>query len=174
MSTGAWMMLVVIVITVGTLLFLIAATMRSIRDERSPHRSVWREFGLSLALMIMFFATWVAHCISEWQVFTDEQLEHGQDPEIGDFVSQFAQSTLENWQSEFLQLFTFVTLAALYIHKGSAESKDGTEKMEASLRRIEQQLGTLPPSAPTESGEEWKLPDTPLESVDALPDRSPR
>ena len=168
MSAGAWMMVVVIVITAGALLFLIGATLRSIRDERSTNRSVWREFGLSLALMILFFATWVAHLIAQWQVFTDEQLEHGQDPEIGDFVSEFAQSTLENWQSEFLQLFTFVTLAALLIHKGSAESKDGTEKLEASLRRIEQQLGTLPSSAPTEPGEEWKLPETPLESVDAV------
>jgi hypothetical protein len=171
MSAGAWMMLVVITITVGTLLFLIAATMRSIRDERSANRSIWREFGLGLVLMILFFVTWLAQLISEWQVFTDEQLEHGQEPEIGDFVSAFAQSTFENWQSEFLQLFTFVTLAALFIHKGSAESKDGTEKIEASLRRIEQQLGTLPPSAATEAGEEWKLPDTPLESLDAVLER---
>ena len=63
------------------------------------------------------------------------------------------QSTFENWQSEFLQLFSFVVLAALYIHKGSAESKDGEEKIEASLRRIEEHLGTLPATAPTMEGE---------------------
>jgi len=167
MSAGAWLMVVVMVITIGSLLFVIASMLRSIRDERSPGRSLWREFGLSLALMILFFATWVAQLIAQWQTFTDEQLEHGQDPQVGDFVSEFAQSTLENWQSEFLQLFTFVTLAALYIHKGSGESKDGDEKLEASLRRIEQQLGTLPDSAPTEPGEDWRLPETPLESADA-------
>ncbi len=104
--------------------------LRSIRNERTAGRSVWREFGLGLVLMILFFTTWIAHLISEWQVFTDEQLAHGDEPELGDFVSTFAQSTLENWQSEFLQLFTFVVLAALYIHKGSAESKDGEEKVE--------------------------------------------
>ena len=168
MSTGAWMMAVVIVIAIATLLFLIAATARSIRDERSEGRSVWREFGLGLILMILFFVTWLAQLIAQWQGFTDEQLAHGEEPQVGDFVSEFAQSTFENWQSEFLQLFTFVTLAALYIHKGSSESKDGEEKIEASLRRIEEQLGTLPPSAPHEPGEEWKLPDTPLESVDAI------
>ena len=167
MSTGAWLMVVVIVIAIGTLLFVIGSMLRSIRDERSPDRSLWREFGLSLALMILFFATWVGQLIAQWQTFTDEQLEHGEDPQVGDFVSEFAQSTLENWQSEFLQLFAFVTLAALYIHKGSSESKDGEERLEASLRRIEQQLGTLPDSAPTEPGEEWKLPETPLESADA-------
>lgn len=167
MSSGAWLMVVVIVIAIGTLLFVIGSMLRSIRDERSPDRSLWREFGLSLALMILFFVTWMAQLIAQWQTFTDEQLEHGEDPQIGDFVSEFAQSTLENWQSEFLQVFSFVALAALYIHKGSSESKDGEEKLEASLRRIEEQLGTLPDSAPTEQGEEWKLPETPLESADA-------
>jgi hypothetical protein len=74
---------------------------------------------------------------------------------------------MENWQSEFLQLFAFVSLAALYVHKGSAESKDGEEKIEASLRRIEQHLGTLPDTAPKQFTDSWKLPETPLEVMDA-------
>lgn len=67
-----------------------------------------------------------------------------------------------------MQLFAFVTLAALFIHKGRAESKDGEERIEASLRRIEKKMGTLPSSAPNEPGEEWQLPDTPLERHDQL------
>jgi hypothetical protein len=55
-------------------------------------------------------------------------------------VSRFAQATLENWQSEFLQLFSFVVLAALLIHRGSGESKDGDERMEDMLKRIEKRL----------------------------------
>jgi hypothetical protein len=162
------MMAIVIVLCIGTLLFLIGSTLRSIRDERSPGRSLWREFGLTFALMILLFLSWIGQLIAEWQVFTDEQASHGESAKVGDFVAEFSQSTLENWQSEFLQLFTFVTLAALYIHKGSGESKDGDEKLEASLRRIEQHLGTLPSSAPEQPGEEWKLPDTALESMDKV------
>ena len=86
---------------------------------------------------------------------------------MGDFLSEFASSTLENWQSEFLQLFSFVVLAALYIHKGSAESKDGEENIQASLRRIETHLGTLPESAPS-APDHWKLPETPLEIQDRV------
>jgi hypothetical protein len=163
MSAGGWMMVVAIVMALAALLFVIWSLIRTITVERSPGRSVWREFGLGLALMILFFATWVTHAIAEWQTFTDGQREHGQAVKIGDFVSEFAQSTLENWQSEFLQLFAFVVLAGLYIHKGSAESKDGDEKVEASLRRIEEHLGTLPESAPSSKSEAWKLPETPLE-----------
>lgn len=135
----------VMVATLGLLLFTMA---RSIRIERSRGRSIWRDFSLSLCLVILFFTTWVAHGVTEWQVYTDQQREHGQPTEIGDFVAEFGQSSLENWQSEFLQLFSFVVLAALFIHKGSGESKDGEERLEASLRRIEEKLGTLPAEAP--------------------------
>jgi hypothetical protein len=164
MGSGGWAMSGAVAIAVVVLLFLLVAMVRSIQNEREPGRSVWREFGLGLLLMIMFFASWLGQGIAEWQVFTDEQVAHGEDPAVGDFVAEFSQSTLENWQSEFLQLFSFAVLAALYIHKGSAESKDGEEKIEASLRRIEEHLGILPGSAPTDPGDDWKLPDTPLEA----------
>jgi SNF2 family DNA or RNA helicase len=59
---------------------------------------------------------------------------------VSDYIVQFGQSTLENWQSEFLQLFSFVVLSAVLIHHGSAESKDSDERMENTLRRIEQKL----------------------------------
>jgi hypothetical protein len=163
MSAGAWAMLVAILLALGALGFVIASMIRGIIVERSGERSVFREFGLSLALAALFFGTWLAQGIAEWQTFTDEQLAHGQAVTAGDFVAEFAQSTLENWQSEFLQLFAFVVLAALYIHKGSGESKDGTEKLEASLRRIEERLGTLPNDAPKKKAESWKLPETSLD-----------
>jgi hypothetical protein len=163
MSAGAWAMVVATVLALAALLFVIGTMIRSIVIERSGERPLWREFGLSLALTCLFFATWVGQGIAEWQVFTDEQRAHAEAVNAGDFFAAFAQSTLENWQSEFLQLFAFVVLAAMYIHKGSGESKDGTEKIEASLRRIEEHLGILPDGAPREKLESWKLPDTPLE-----------
>jgi hypothetical protein len=167
MGTGALMMLLAIGISVAALVFVIYSTAKSIKNDRAPHRSVWREFGLGLTLMLLFFATWVGHAITQWQAFTDEARGHDESPAMGDFLAEFGQATLENWQSEFLQLFAFVTLSALYIHKGSAESKDSDEKVEASLRRIETHLGTLPPTAPQTEGLRWKLPETPLEQADA-------
>ena len=159
-------MVVATVLALGALVFLLYAAARSIMNERSRGRSIWREFALGLSLMALFFGTWLAHGISEWQTFTDEQREHGEPVEAGDFFTEFSQSTLENWQSEFLQLFSFVVLAALFIHKGSAESKDSDEKIEASLRRIEEQLGTLPGDAPQSVDESWKLPETSLKVAD--------
>jgi hypothetical protein len=164
---GAIAMGLATLIALGALAWLIAAMIRSIQDERSQGRSVFREFGLGLVLMLLFFATWAAHGVAEWQTYTDQQREHGESTEVGDFISEFGQATLENWQSEFLQLFSFVVLSALYIHKGSAESKDGDEKLEASLRRIEERLGTLPAHAiPASEPDGWKLPSTQLDAED--------
>jgi len=101
------------------------------------HRCSSGRFGAREGL---FLLSWQAHGISEWQVFVDEQRAHGEPTAIAEFLQSFAQSTLENWQSEFLQLFSFVVMAALYIHRGSAESKDGDERMEATLKRIEKRL----------------------------------
>jgi hypothetical protein len=42
----------------------------------------------------------------------------------------FLEATMENWESEFLQMFAYVLLTAFLYQKGSAESKD-PEKLEA-------------------------------------------
>src|SRR4051812_7150818 len=114
MSAGAWAMAAVTAVVLAILLLLIFALVRSIRNERTKGRSIWREFSLGLILMILFFVSWAAQGVAQWQTFTDEQREHGETVEVGDFMAEFGQSTLENWQSEFLQLFSFVVLAALY------------------------------------------------------------
>src|SRR5215217_3406096 len=99
MSAGAWAMLVAFTLMLGSLAFVIFSMIRSIQDHRTPEGTVWRQFGLGLALMVLFFATWLAQFITEWQVYTDEQIAHGEGTSIGDFLSKFGQSTLENWQS---------------------------------------------------------------------------
>jgi hypothetical protein len=158
---GAVMMTLVFLLTFGSLGFLLWTMVRSIRKERDRRRSIWKEFGLSLALVILFFLSWFGHGISSWQTYTDEQRAHHEEASVGDFLAEFGDSTLENWQSEFLQLFSFVTLAALFVHKGSGESKDGEDKLEAAIRRIEEKLGTLPDNAPSGKADAWKLPDSP-------------
>jgi hypothetical protein len=107
---------------------------------------LWKNFGLSLGFCVLFFITWFAQGIAQWQRYTDEQRDHKEPVEVGDFVSDFTTSTLENWQSEFLQLFSFTIMAAVLIHKGSAESKDSDDRVEAALKRIEEKLDTEPTS----------------------------
>ena len=144
MSSGAWMMLLVLTITVGITAYLIGTMIRSIQNEKKTKMRLWKNFGLSLGFCLLFLISWVAHGIAEWQVFTDEQREHNQQPAVGDFLGQFTQATLENWQSEFLQLFSFTVMASVLIHKGSAESRDSDDQIQQALKRIEDKLGTEP------------------------------
>jgi branched-subunit amino acid ABC-type transport system permease component len=137
-----WVTVVTLAAVSGTLVGLL---IRSIRQQHV--KRIWANFGLSLAFCALFLVTWIAHGIAEWGVYVQNQREHGEPTEVSEYVVQFGQSTLENWQSEFLQLFSFVVFAAVLIHKGSAESKDGDEEMRAALRRIEKRLDELHPVA---------------------------
>ena len=143
---GAFMLGVAVGLTVAIALYLVGSLVRSIHDEKRRGRGMktWKNFGLSIAFCVLFFLSWAGHGITQWQEYTDDQREHHEPVEVGDFTARFGKATLENWQSEFLQLFSFVVLSALLIHRGSAESKDGDEKMQQALSRIEEKLGTQP------------------------------
>jgi nucleoside permease NupC len=138
-------MVIGMVVTAAGALFLVGSLVRSIHQERkrSKLQKIWKNFGLSIAFCVLFLTTWIGQALTEWQVYRSEQLTHGQQPEAQGFTFEFLQSTLENWQSEFLQLFSFVVLSALLIHRGSGESKDSDDRMEASLQRIEKRLEEL-------------------------------
>ena len=73
----------------------------------------------------------------------DQALQHGQaapGATSGDFLNSFLASVFENWQSEFLQLVTFVVLATYFIHRGSPQSRDGDDEMAADIKAIKKKL----------------------------------
>jgi hypothetical protein len=143
------------VVLVGVTGYLIGSLVRSIARERrrSNVRKIWKNFGLSLAFCGLFLVSWTAQAIAEWGSFRNDQIAHGQPVAFGDFVIEFGQSTLENWQSEFLQLFSFVVLSAVLIHRGSGESKDGADRMEKKIDEIAKRLDELAGGkAPVTSG----------------------
>jgi hypothetical protein len=129
-------------VLVGTSAFLFGMLVRSIVQERrrSGVRRLWRNFGLSMTFAILFLISWGAQGLAEWSSFVNQQAAHGQVARLSDFWVEFGQSTLENWQSEFLQLFSFVVVSAVLIHHGSSESKDGTERIERSVEEIRTML----------------------------------
>jgi succinate dehydrogenase hydrophobic anchor subunit len=143
------------VVLVGVTAYLIGSLVRSIARERrrSNVRKIWKNFGLSLAFCGLFLVSWTAQAIAEWGSFRNDQIAHGQPAAFGDFVIEFGQSTLENWQSEFLQLFSFVVLSAVLIHRGSGESKDSADRMEQKIDEIAKRLDEVAGGkAPVASG----------------------
>jgi hypothetical protein len=58
-----------------------------------------------------------------------------------EFLHSFLASTFDNWQSEFLQLLSFVVLATYLIHRGSPQSRDTEDEMAADIKAIRKNLG---------------------------------
>jgi hypothetical protein len=98
-------------------------------------RSFFRNNGLTIVLLGMFFFTFIlGQSLTGFREYNDDQTEHGQ-PAVSyaEYLgsSHFLEATMENWESEFLQMFVYIVLTIFLYQKGSAESKDPEKKEEA-------------------------------------------
>lgn len=90
-------------------------------------RRVLRENGLSIVWLGLFSVTLIfGQSIAGRHEYNSDRKEHGR-PEVtySEYVTSahFVEATMENWESEFLQMFLFIVLTAFLYQKGSAESK---------------------------------------------------
>jgi Ca2+/Na+ antiporter len=104
---------------------------------------IWRDYNLSVVLGVLFIISWIGQFIFQSIAFSNEQASMGETFEYAAFIPAFLASTLENWQSEFLQLLSIVVLSAYFVYKGSHESKDSEEKIEKKLEEINNKLDSL-------------------------------
>jgi hypothetical protein len=99
---------------------------------------------LSLTLLGLFVISWIGQLLFQYQHEVDEARQQGEAAFSiwsGQFMNSFWASTLENWQSEFLQLLTFVVLTTYLIHRHSHESRDSQDEMADDIRHIRMKLG---------------------------------
>jgi hypothetical protein len=87
----------------------------------------FRNNGLSLVLFVLFLATLAGQSLTGYAVELQELQTHDQPPIS--FISylrsgEFLEVTMENWESEFFQMFVYVVFTIFLFQKGSAESKD--------------------------------------------------
>jgi hypothetical protein len=111
--------------------------------ETDMRKRLFQDYGLSLTLAALFLVSWIAQLLFTIPVAYNEAIEHGSQFAWKEFWPEFFKDTFENWQSEFLQLLTFVVLTRFLIHKGSHESKDSSDRMEA---KVDQILAAMKPS----------------------------
>ena len=85
-------------------------------------KQLWRNYNLSVVLASLFLSAGASDLDRLAPLFRAEQ--HNQPGEFfgqSGYVWHWGDATLENWQSEFLQLLTFVVLTTYLIHRGSHE-----------------------------------------------------
>jgi hypothetical protein len=109
-------------------------------------RTLLRDYGLAIVLAVLFIGSWIVQTLTGWVEFAAQQQSHGETAQLfGDsgYFWEWMAATFENWQSEFLQLFTMVILTAFLIHKGSSESKDSDDEMMLELQVIRREIQEL-------------------------------
>lgn len=97
----------------------------------APRRG-WRRFfrnnGLSLTLLAFFILTLgFGQFLTGWHEYNHDRAERKQPlVTLGAYATSphFLEATAENWESEFFQMFVYVTLTVFLFQKGSAESND--------------------------------------------------
>jgi hypothetical protein len=107
----------------------------------------FRNQGLSLVLGVLFLIFLWAQSLSGYYHYNNEQQEHGQ-PSVSYSAyitgNHFLEATMENWESEFLQMFFFVILTVFLYQKGSAESKDPDKEEEVDKDPASSRKKTAP------------------------------
>jgi hypothetical protein len=111
---------------------------------RFPTMSWVKDHLLSLLLATLFLVSLVGQWLFQYRAEVHDATQH-REPVPGlwskGFLDAFLASVFENWQSEFLQLVTFIVLATYFIHRGSPQSRDGDDEMKADLKAIRKKLG---------------------------------
>src|SRR5215210_1082311 len=87
-------------------------------------------FWVTLGLFIMSISL---HWIYAWYAYEDEAREHNQPIQFSDYLNATMRDTMENWQSEFLQLIWQVVGLSFLYYTGSPSSKEGDDRKEAKL-----------------------------------------
>jgi hypothetical protein len=102
-------------------------------DDDSPHWARMRGVrgwiysnSLVLAMGTIWLGSWFAQSVTGWSDYSADQLTHRQ-PRVDylDYLgsASFWESTLQNWQSEFLAVGSMAVFAVYLRQRGSPESK---------------------------------------------------
>jgi hypothetical protein len=92
-----------------------------------------KRYGYAWITLGFFVVSLTGHWLFGWFAYVSEQLAHQQPLSVAEYAVQMTRDTLENWQSEFLQLLWQVGGLALLLHVGSPQSKEGDDRMEAKI-----------------------------------------
>jgi hypothetical protein len=84
------------------------------------------EYSLTIALLLLFLGSLILHAIGGAREYSQEQIAHGGHA-VSTFeflrTSEFWFQSFQNWQSEFLAVFSIVVLSVFLRQRGSPESK---------------------------------------------------
>src|SRR5919108_611464 len=114
--------------------------------------------GYLWVTLTLFVITIIAHWIFAWYAYYQEQVEHNQPVDIVNYLNATLRDTMENWQSEFLQLIWQVAGLSFLWYVGSPQSREEHDRQEEKIDFIIKRLD----------------PENAQNLLDELDDRNPR
>jgi hypothetical protein len=107
------------------------------RHQRGTGRpGMIRGYSFAWITAALFLFSLAGHWLFGWFAFVNEQQAHSQPVNASEYVVQMTRDTLENWQSEFLQVLWQVAGLSFLLYIGSPQSKEGSERVEAKLDEL--------------------------------------
>ena len=103
--------------------------------EKVPHSTFIRHSFIWVTL-VLFLGSFIGHWVFAWQAYVKEQQAHQQPVVVKEYLIEVSRDTLENWQSEFLQLIWQVAGLSFLLHIGSPQSKEGSERIEEKIDHL--------------------------------------
>lgn len=95
-----------------------------------------KRWGAVHIVLLLFAGSLIGQFFTQLSEFRADQGEHYQPFGWADFMMSFGQATLENWQSEFLQLAIQATLLGALGHVMFKAASRDQERLEAKVDRI--------------------------------------
>lgn len=93
--------------------------------------------GLSIVMFGIFSVTLLGMSISGWMSSNDDLVSHAQSEQTYlEYVGsgEFVEGVFENWESEFLQMWSLIILTTFLFQKGSSDSKSLLSRSEQDSR----------------------------------------
>jgi len=112
-----------------------------------------RSHSLTLVAILLFVFAFAGQVLAGRADYNEDQRDHGE-PEVtlAEYfgTGHFGEATLENWESEFLQMAVFIFLTAFLVQRGSAESRKPDDDPQAGKEPIDEdpRLHRDDPNAP--------------------------
>jgi hypothetical protein len=103
-------------------------------------KSILKRYGFLWITLILFLGSFAGHWMFAWFAYVDEARSHDQIVQVSEYLMEISRDTLENWQSEFLQLMWQVAGLAYLFYIGSPQSKEGDDRKEEKLDLILRKL----------------------------------
>ncbi len=96
--------------------------------------------GFLWVMLGLFIISLSLHWIFAWFAYVDDEKDHNQPLQFSGYFNRTFRDTMENWQSEFLQLMWQVGGLAFLLYVGSPQSREGSDRQEEKIDLILKRL----------------------------------